>query len=64
MEEIPLIPSNLLDALDKLYPHRCPELTLDEKEVWFKAGQRSVIDFLVAVKAEQEDTVFPPDEFK
>jgi len=62
MENLPIIPSNLLDALDKLYPNRHPDLSCPEREVWFKAGQRSVIDFLIMVKKEQEKTILDTDD--
>jgi len=62
MENLPIIPSNLLDALDKLYPDRYPDLSCPEREVWFKAGQRSVIDFLIMVKKEQENTILDNDD--
>lgn len=56
-ESSPRIPKNLLDKLDKLYPSRPPELGMDMPEVWYKAGQRSVIDFLTALYEEQNKTI-------
>lgn len=37
----------LLGALHRLYPNRGPDLKDTEREVWFKAGQRSVVDHLL-----------------
>lgn len=43
----------LVLALDKAYPRlsirntKSPDFTLSEKELYFKLGQRSVIDFLL-----------------
>lgn len=48
MEEpqFPLIPASLIEALDKLYPNRSPQLTWSDREIWWKGGQRQVVDFL------------------
>lgn len=46
--EIPLLSADLIKELRKLYPHRHPHLGMHEREVWFKAGQSSVVDGLEA----------------
>lgn len=61
MEKIPIISSNLLKYLDSLYPNRCADLSLSDREVWFQAGQRSVIDFLLKAKEEQENGDIDPN---
>lgn len=62
MENLPIIPRKLLEVLDKLYPNRHPDLSLSEREVWYKAGQRSVIDFLLKKKEDEENTIFDQDD--
>ena len=43
---LPALSKDLIDKLDKLYPDKCPLLTDDDRLVWFKVGQRSVINYL------------------
>lgn len=44
----PLASQALLDYLSTLYPNRAPSLVDLEREVWFKAGQVSVVEKLKA----------------
>lgn len=37
----------LLVELSRLYPSQCPALKDTDREVWFHAGQRSVIEYLL-----------------
>tara|TARA_R100000152_G_C6741789_1_gene165578 strand:- start:584 stop:766 length:183 start_codon:yes stop_codon:yes gene_type:complete len=37
------IQDHLLEELDRLYPNRCPHIDEDDREIWFKAGQASVV---------------------
>ena len=50
---LPALSKDLIDKLDKLYPDKCPLLTDDDRMVWFKVGQRSVITFLKQIYDEQ-----------
>ena len=43
---LPALSKDLIDKLDKLYPDKCPLLTDDDRMVWFKVGQRSVMNYL------------------
>jgi hypothetical protein len=45
--ELPLIPEALVTRLDKLFPEQSADLKWTDREVWFRAGQRSVIRFLL-----------------
>lgn len=44
----PLLSKELLQELDKLYPHRCPDPRDSERELWMKAGERRLADVLWA----------------
>lgn len=44
----PLAAPSLLEYLDRTFPDRAPDLYLDEKEVWYRAGQVSVVRKLKA----------------
>ncbi len=50
---LPALSKDLIDKLDKLYPDKCPLLTDDDRLVWFKVGQRSVINYLQQIYDEQ-----------
>ena len=64
IEEIvlPALSKDLIDKLDKLYPDKCPLLTDDDRLVWFKVGQRSVINYLQQIYDEQlQDNIITKD---
>ena len=55
MDNLPVYSSDLVKKLDQMYPSKCPDLTTPDREIWFKAGQRAVVDFLLTrLKLEQE----------
>jgi hypothetical protein len=57
---LPALSKDLIDKLDKLYPDKCPQLTDDDRMVWFKTGQRSVINYLRQIYDEQiEQDIVP-----
>ena len=43
---LPLLSKSLIEKLDKLFPDKCPLLTDPDREIWYKVGQRSVINYL------------------
>ena len=43
---LPALSQDLINKLDKLFPDKCPLLTDTDREIWYKVGQRSVIDYL------------------
>jgi hypothetical protein len=59
---LPILSKDLIDKLDKLYPDKCPLLTDDDRMVWFKVGQRSVINYLQQIYDEQlQDNIITKD---
>jgi len=59
---LPALSKDLIDKLDKLYPDKCPLLTDDDRLVWFKVGQRSVINYLQQIYDEQlQDNIITKD---
>jgi len=59
---LPALSKDLIDKLDKLYPDKCPLLTDDDRMVWFKVGQRSVINYLRQIYDEQlQDNIITKD---
>ena len=54
---LPPITDELINGLDSLFPQRHPDLSLSEKEIWYKAGQRYVVDFLIEQQLRQKETM-------
>ena len=46
-KDFPTVPEALLKELDRLFPERCPDPNLSDREVWIKVGQREVVRFLL-----------------
>ena len=54
---LPLITDDLLQGLDNLYPQRHPDLSLSDREIWYRSGQRSVVDYLIEQQKRQRETM-------
>ena len=54
---LPLITDDLIQGLDNLYPQRHPDLALSDREIWYRAGQRSVVDYLIEQQKRQRETM-------
>jgi hypothetical protein len=52
---MPLLKETLVEALDNRFPQQSADLQWTDREVWFKAGQRSVVEFLIKTIKEQEE---------
>jgi hypothetical protein len=59
---LPDLSRRLLERLDELYPDRCPDPNDSERDVWIKAGQRKVVNFLWDVFDEQNETIISTKE--
>ena len=46
MEQFPHITRALLKELEERFPARYPALDWSDREIWYRAGQRAVVDFL------------------
>lgn len=58
MEQIPAYSVDLIKQLDIAYPNKHPNLDDSERMIWFKAGQRSVINKLLQLQnIEHEDGI-------
>ena len=55
---MPILSEDLINALDERFPESCAELQGTENEIWYKAGQRSVVKFLLQIMREQKEDVF------
>tara|TARA_R100000234_G_scaffold98644_1_gene67196 strand:+ start:1214 stop:1417 length:204 start_codon:yes stop_codon:yes gene_type:complete len=54
---LPPITDELINGLDSVFPQRHPDLSMSEKEIWYKAGQRYVVDFLIEQQLRQKETM-------
>ena len=54
---LPLITDDLIQGLDNLYPQRHPDLSLSDRDIWYRSGQRSVVDYLIEQQKRQRDTM-------
>jgi hypothetical protein len=52
---IPIISNDLIKYLNGIFPDKCADLKDTEKEVFFKGGQRSVVNHLIKQKLIQEE---------
>ena len=55
--KLPQITDDLIQGLDEVFPNRHPDLSLSDREVWYRAGQRFVVDYLIEQQARQKDTM-------
>jgi uncharacterized protein YgbK (DUF1537 family) len=55
--KIPTIPNALVEALDEMFPVQCPRLDDTDRMIWFRAGQRAVVDFLIERHKQQNETI-------
>ena len=42
-----IIKEELIKYLNNLFPDKCPDLKDSEKEIYYKSGQRSVVNHLI-----------------
>jgi hypothetical protein len=52
-----LITQELLDYLEQKFPDKSPELNDNERTIWFKSGQSSVVKYLKQLKDEQNNNI-------
>lgn len=55
---LPSIDPDLVESLSQRFPDRCPDITLSDREIWFQAGQRSVVNFLKYTRDKQVESRF------
>ena len=48
MKQQPTTIKGLIEDLDRRYPHKCPDPKMSDREIWMYAGQRAMVDHLIA----------------
>ncbi len=59
MEQLPTYSIDLIKELDKLYPPTHPSLADTDREIWYKAGIRSLIDKLIVLTKDDSEDGLP-----
>jgi hypothetical protein len=54
----PFIDPEIIKYLEELYPDKAPDLSMEEKLIWFSAGQVSVVRHLRDQYNLQEETKY------
>lgn len=55
---IPYVDLEIIKYLEELYPDKVPDLSMEEKLIWFAAGQVSVVRHLKDQYSLQEETKY------
>jgi hypothetical protein len=55
---LPQLDEELIQSLDKRFPSRCPSLATPDREIWFYAGQRHLVEFLKSQFQLQQENRF------
>lgn len=55
--QLPYTVEDLVKTLDKVYPNQAPDIKDEDRVVWFKAGQRSVVNWLIELKKRNENNL-------
>lgn len=45
-QPVPNIPNDLIEHLDRRFPHRCPRLEDTDRGIWIYSGKRELVEFL------------------
>ena len=53
--KVPIISKELVEYLDILFPEKCADLNDNEKQTFYKSGQRSVVNHLIEKYKIQEE---------
>lgn len=60
--KVPNLTREQVEALDALFPEQCADLNWNDRTVWYKSGQRSVVRFLMQQLAIQEENILESPE--
>tara|TARA_R100000458_G_scaffold18234_3_gene15818 strand:- start:927 stop:1106 length:180 start_codon:yes stop_codon:yes gene_type:complete len=58
MEPVPYLDKTFIDYLETLYPDRAPDISMDEKLIWFNSGQVAVVRHLKEMYNQQEESKY------
>ncbi len=55
IESIPYSVEQLIEVLDRVFPDESARLEWTDREIWYKSGQRSVVQWLLELKRREEN---------
>ena len=55
---IPHIDKQIIEYLEEAYPDRAPDISMEEQQIWFTAGQVAVVRHLKDQDNLQEETKY------
>ena len=55
VEHLPVNVVQLIETLDHVFPDQTAQLEWSDREVWYRAGQRSVVSWLLELKRRNEN---------
>lgn len=55
--KLPPIPQECVDKLDELFPSKCPDPQMGDREIWIEVGKRLAVEFIIAQKKLQDETM-------
>ncbi len=55
VEHLPVTVVQLIETLDQVFPEESARLEWTDREVWYRAGQRSVVSWLLELKRRDEN---------
>ena len=58
MGYVPVIDEKVIDLLAEQFPDQAPSMDLTDKEVWFRAGQVSVVRWLKKRRDDQKEGLY------
>jgi len=61
LEKLPAYSTDLINILDTEIPVRLPSITDPERLIWYNIGRRSVIDMLIELKRQAEESALIGD---
>jgi hypothetical protein len=54
-DDFPAISPGLIAALEKRMPERWPNITMPDRDIWYRAGQLNILELLRFVEGKQHD---------
>jgi len=51
------VSKELIQHLDKLFPNKVPDISENDRQIWFKVGQASVVTYLKQLEQEQNNNI-------
>jgi hypothetical protein len=55
VEHLPVTVVQLIETLDQVFPEESARLEWTDREVWYRAGQRSVVSWLLELKRRDDN---------